>query len=486
MNLTNLMGMNSNRNLGKTARSKVVSTARLSSGKRINSASDDAAGLAISQKMIGQIRGLNQADRNIADGMSVVNTMDGGMEGITQILQRQRELTIQAMNDTNTPEDKALIQDEIDELTKEVTRMAETTQFNGISLLNKPTYIPDEEVQLNFDLKNIFGLDGALQLRTVDGNGEIKTLLSDEKITINVDGKELVVGEDFKYTRSRISTYPDGTASGYREYKYTDEDGEELLFYSYIDVYNNPNGEGQYITLYDILANDTSDKINVKTTYDFNTWQNSTNIGLDATGKLCNEITNGLYNDIGGVMDSFTPVPSIYDNSNGYSLSYGNKQITGGGSYATSYRQTVTLYDPRTEEEKTPPEPFLIQCGANTGQTMELTTYNCTAEKLGVSNLKTDPYESANKSLQDIDSAINKMSSNRAKAGAEFNRLEYAQNSVQISSENLESSKSRILDADMAKEAMELVKIGLLENVAISMLAQSNNQITENVQQLLQ
>ncbi|MGI6096703.1 MAG: flagellin, partial [Dethiobacteria bacterium] len=126
----NLSALNAYRNLVNTDNALNRNLERLSSGLRINRAADDAAGLAISEKMRGQIRGLNQAIRNAQDGISLIQTAEGALNETHAILQRMRELAVQSATDTNTPEDRAEIQKEIDQLAEELTRIGETTEFN--------------------------------------------------------------------------------------------------------------------------------------------------------------------------------------------------------------------------------------------------------------------------------------------------------------------------------------------------------------------
>jgi len=132
----NMTALNANRQLGVTNTNLARSTEKLSSGYRINRASDDAAGLSISEKMRGQIRGLKQASTNAQDGQSLIQTAEGAMNEIHSVLQRMRELTVQAKNDTYLQEDRAKIKTEVDQLQSEITRIATQTQFNKMNLLN--------------------------------------------------------------------------------------------------------------------------------------------------------------------------------------------------------------------------------------------------------------------------------------------------------------------------------------------------------------
>jgi flagellin len=132
----NMQAINTNRQLGITTGNLSKSTEKLASGYRINRASDDAAGLAISEKMRGQIRGLEQASRNAADGISLIQTAEGALNEIHSIVQRMRELTVQAANDTNVTKDRQAIAAEIYALTSEITRIGEETEFNTMKLLD--------------------------------------------------------------------------------------------------------------------------------------------------------------------------------------------------------------------------------------------------------------------------------------------------------------------------------------------------------------
>ena len=174
----NLAALNAYRNLVNTDNALNKNLERLSSGLRINRAADDAAGLAISEKMRGQVRGLNQAIRNAQDGISLIQTAEGALTETHNILQRMRELAVQAANSTYTTEDKGEIQKEVNELVKEIQRIAETTQFNTQSLL---VQVKDEEDNM-VDPKFIFQI-GANAGQTI-------------KLTILPMDAESLLGED--------------------------------------------------------------------------------------------------------------------------------------------------------------------------------------------------------------------------------------------------------------------------------------------------
>ena len=144
----NMNAMNAHRNMGVNNNNAAKAMEKLSSGLRINRAGDDAAGLAISEKMRGQIRGLDQASRNAQDGISLIQTAEGALNETTNILQRMRELSVQAANDTNATTDRQAIKTELTALRSEISRIAETTKFNGKGVINSGA----SEVSLNIQV----------------------------------------------------------------------------------------------------------------------------------------------------------------------------------------------------------------------------------------------------------------------------------------------------------------------------------------------
>lgn len=186
---TNISAMNAHRQLGINNTNGAKSMERLSSGLRINRAGDDAAGLAISEKMRGQIRGLNQATRNAQDGISLIQTAEGSLTETHSILQRIRELAVQASNDTNTTADRAEIQKEVDQLLLEVDRIANTTEFNTKKLLNgelTPTGTTTESVA--FENKDAIFTDVGITVAGTSANATYSL----EVTGVNRDGAGVI------------------------------------------------------------------------------------------------------------------------------------------------------------------------------------------------------------------------------------------------------------------------------------------------------
>ena len=229
----NMNALNAHRNMGVNNTNAGKSMEKLSSGLRINRAGDDAAGLAISEKMRGQIRGLTQASRNASDGISMIQTAEGALNETTNILQRMRELAVQASNDTNTSSDRNEIQKEINALTEEVDRIANNTEFNTQKLLNgnksgvggdvvneKVTESKGKfKIELDTELQanNIITIDGksyevkAGDLANADTTlkASLENVFKDYKFTVNANKKEITfeqkVGEDKEKVKFEVN-----------------------------------------------------------------------------------------------------------------------------------------------------------------------------------------------------------------------------------------------------------------------------------------
>jgi flagellin len=169
---TNIQSMAAQRNLGINTFNTGRSLERLSSGARINRAGDDAAGLAISEKLKGQLRSMKQATRNAGDGVSMIQTAEGAMNEISNILVRLRELSIQSASDTIGPTERGFVDKEVQQLKSEVERIAQSTEFNGTKLLNGTSQPLDIQVGINNDpFKDRFTYDTKKSMTTLDGFG---------------------------------------------------------------------------------------------------------------------------------------------------------------------------------------------------------------------------------------------------------------------------------------------------------------------------
>jgi len=433
---TNIKALDAHRNTKSVASRQFKSAERLSSGLRLNSAADDAAGLAISEKMKAQIRGLNQAQRNSEYGIDLIRTMEGGMDGIQDMMIRQRELIIQALNDTNTDSDKQNIQLEIDQLTAEIASLADRVEYNTLPLLNVPGegyWIPGSSVGMTLPTGALFpnptsATPGHASITVSEGTTfTVKVTVEPQYLSGN--WPDLIIyapnGEKFGYnqggffnTSSLPSTVnPNAAASVY----YTG--------------YNNiatSNPHVEYFTITDVTAAGAGQ------------WM----VGMSNQG--------------------------------------GNKPIT--FSLSVEGVDADTLEDltviPHGTQDIYVPSELWIQCGANREQGTWVNRYDCRPQSLGISGLVTWPTDAATQSLVNLDNAFGRVNEFRATCGAQQNRLEYTASSLAISALNLEASNSRIADADIAKEMMNLVKANVLQQAGTAMLSQAN-QAPEAVLQLL-
>jgi flagellin len=180
---TNVLALNSHRNMKNVGATQKQASSRLASGYRINNAADDAAGLAISEKMRAQIRGLDMASKNAQDGQALIMTAEGGLQEITNMIQRVRELTVQAGNDTNTEDDVALIDLEIEQLSEEIAAMAGRTEYNTLEILSGdfegtfqigPNQDQTMEISIEFDIPEFDGYgDTGTARDALDGIDEV-------------------------------------------------------------------------------------------------------------------------------------------------------------------------------------------------------------------------------------------------------------------------------------------------------------------------
>jgi flagellin len=488
----NISAITANSQLKRTNSALDTSLEKLSSGFRINKAADDAAGLAISRKMQTQIDGLTQASRNASDGISVIQTAEGAMSEVESMLQRMRELSVQAANDTNTSEDREQIQKEIDQLTSEVTRIADTTEFNTKSLLDgsidRKSYSSEEKVSLFSVSDNVQTKDYKITVTqdprqaVVKGDAiagfESGVCSADEAGTITLNGESISIeaGDSLSsiYTKLRdlgdvvgVNVFPsEGTVTG--------EDGtEETAGYETTEM-----SEGNsLIFASEQYGSNVSLELNVDNEALATALGLSTSIpvayGVDAQATLGEEFSatatvNGLGKKITvSDTDGFEMVFEITPGCAGTSFTdvtpeEGSESEVGEGSEVET---NVTVLEAG---------PMSLQIGANEGQTLEVRIPDVSAEQLGVATINVRSRNGAEAAITKLDEAINTVSGIRAKLGAYENRLEHSINNLDTSNENMTEALSRVEDTDMATEMTEYTQKNVLAQAGTSMLAQAN------------
>jgi len=481
---TNVASINAQRQLNRSQTGMSTAMERLSSGLRINSAKDDAAGLAISDRMTAQIRGLNQGVRNANDGISLAQTAEGAMQESTNILQRMRELAVQSANDTNSASDRSSLQKEVNQLKAELERIATTTSFNGKNLLdgsfNSQAFqvgaYAGQTINVSVGTARIgsigtqeLGSADALQTAQVGtGNGvttagtmTITGAFGSSDVTINAyDSAEKIAASVNAATDStgvtaqavnftKLDNFASGqisiglTGSNSTPVSITAAVGADLDVSALNDAINAVSGETG------ITAKLSDDKLSIMLTQ---------STGKDI--KLSSIGGSGTF-DVTGVDSSgaFTADAEI-----GGAIASSNPNITVGGSITYNSSKNFTLQDTNGQ---------VVGSSAITSSLVSVETIDISTQR------------GSNDALSIIDGALDFIDNSRADLGAIQNRFASTIANLENVSQNVAAARSRIQDADFAQESSNLAKNQILQQAGISMLAQANAS-TQSVLSLLQ
>ena len=476
----NLTAMNSNRMLGLTTASQAKSTEKLSSGYKINRAADDAAGLSISEKMRKQIRGLTQASSNAQDGISTVQTAEGALNEVQDMLQRMNELAVKAANGTNSEDDRSYIQNEIDQLTTEIDRVSETTKFNETYLLKGDKNLDKEYTYSYKNFKTAqesaatFGADGATGLtveyketaatsqKTQDEQNELLKALRDQGVKITAT-TTADAGDGIAYKVELTGSAADkfniketGTAG---EFAITDKEGNALATLT---------AKGTKLTA-GTAGSATANVVATSVTAAKATTAKAKYYDKDGNTIAANALNKYFIADKGGVSKK-ADAPKIYD-----ALGNIDKSVDAGDIGALqdlTASLSLTLH---------------VGADATSNNQITLSIDAMSAKGLGVNGLKVDGTDDTNalSAIDIIKEAIQKVSTQRSALGAVQNRLEHTINNLDNVVENTTSAESQIRDTDMATEMVKYSNNNILAQAGQAMLAQSN-QSNQGVLSLLQ
>ena len=489
----NMQAANANRMLGITSGAQAKSTEKLSSGYKINRAADDAAGLTISEKMRKQIRGLDKASSNAQDGVSSVQTAEGALTEVHSMLQRMNELAVQSSNGTNSSDDRQAIQDEVDQLTTEIDRVAETTKFNEIYLL-KGDDSSTKNVYMN---AHDAGLKGTL----ADG-AKSATFTMDELKTgdsVKIAGKQYTIGA----SKADVGTALDKkllivptTAGAYTSGATFSVNNETYTITTKaadnsIEKITNSAGQTAY-----------EDNGNIK-------WASTLPTGKDAltdVKKLVNagdtvkvddttmkamadaDATAGVDSDDSSIITKAQAEKMIKEElTAANNIGTTDKKATVAAGVTADGKTTYAITNGYATVANT--LSFNLHVGADADMTNKITvdidTMN--SSNLGIKgiNVKDATGTAATYAIDAIADAVAKVSSQRSALGAVQNRLEHTIDNLDNISENTSSAESRIRDTDMAKEMVNYSKNNILAQAGQSMLAQAN-QSNQGVLSLLQ
>jgi flagellin len=461
----NIPALNTYRSLTINHENTSKSLAKLSSGLRINNAGDDAAGLAISEKMRSQIRGLDQASRNAYDGKSLLQTAEGALNETHSILQRMKELAVQSANDTNTQFDRNEIQKEIEQLKTEIDRISRDTEFNTMKLLDgtmgataSSKGAPGAFEGISFEVVGIGVKDGVYKLTASQVSGTVTAASTTDGVSIS--------DKEIKFIPTTTAAGGDGLGAKYGDYRL---EATKNLGGSYSFTLHGPDGK------YEILDNRTPGVLKFE----------KLGIEIDATGKVVDSGTlsftvkddllltlEGTNGNANGLMIKMTAT-----GYSGGSLNIGGLQFEFrvGFASAGAPEAEVTVFD----------DSIKLHIGANADQNMSISVLDASSRALGVNVVDLKTQVGANAAVTIVDTAINRVSSERSKMGAIMNRLDHTIKNLGTTSENLSASESRIRDVDMAKEMMDFTKNNILSQASQAMLAQAN-MIPQGILGLLQ
>jgi flagellin len=479
----NVPALNAHRYYGLNQTNATKSMAKLSSGYRINTAADDAAGLAISEKMRAQIRGLTMASKNAQDGVSLIQTAEGGLQEIDNMLQRIRELVVYASNDTqdnaagglgSTFGDRQKIQDEINQLTAEIDSMSERVEFNKKKLINgslsagyadaakdgavlvAKAKLTQKVTDLVSDIANTGGTIGALINDVSTKAGALKTALgSDEAAVAQVSG---IVGRINSALLDVASRMDDVSAGNLKEGTADVKEAQKAILELIDEMASIGQSGGLLMQIHTELDNISTGG---------GVWTTAASAMRASLDTLATTIAH---------LTSATSTPAI------------NNIVTEAGNYDDAYDTAVkelikngvvggggTLY---------------FQVGANANQGMTLNIGSIKTNILGIGNgdqnkdnkvqdntlfnVVKDTGADITSKLDTLDKALSYVTTERSKLGAAQNRLEYTMSSLDISAENLTAAEGRIRDVDMAKEMTNFTKHSILFQASTAMLAQAN------------
>jgi flagellin len=506
---TNVLSINAQRNLSTSQSSLATALQRLSSGLRINSAKDDAAGLAISDRFTTQIRGLNQAVRNASDGISLAQTAESALGELTNNLQRIREIAVQAANASNSASDRAALDQEVQQRLAEVERIATQTAFNGQKVLNGT--FGNATFQVGANVGETISVGLATSMRTIDigktadyinmttqystassvgqqGTGVDDTTLTAGEVTIAIgSGQAVSIGASAAGSadgQSIESAYAKAAAINAAGIGGLTATADTTLVVAWTDVADEgyslsintnaifTNYDGGVTTLSGSAAaaaiNANASASGVTASYDSVTGHMTLNavdgrdIDVSQTISAAGTANQGLNGTGAGTNNTTNAALNLNTAANATAV-----DVTAKGSIRLTAAETITVGGSSAAA---------IGFGAGGALALGSSALN-SASVTTVAN--------ANTMIGRVDAALTAVSGLRSTFGAIQNRFESTIASLSAVSENLEASRSRILDADFAAETAALTKAQILQQAGVAILAQANSQ-PQSVLALLQ
>ena len=466
---------------------KTIDTAmrRLSSGHRINSVSDDPAGMAISNKLRSQLRGLEVSDRNAMDAVSIIQTSEGALQEVHNMLHRMKELSVQAANGTYEPGDRQKMQEEMDSLLEEINAIAAKTEFNGIRLLNgeaaRLTAPADSgNIRTAFVSENVpvGKLSYTIAAGDVGMSATINTA-STGNLTLPFEGKLEINGESVEFSlldsqNTRLEKFRELCDRNNLEIAFkTGESWSDFATGAEIMIYTKDAGSHETISIDGdnaVLAALGLSTQTVKGT-------DAKVTGATLNGENMTAVTEGNHVTFMGTGGKKIEIDiRLADGPDGALKWYMKDGATNASVYqadTAAHNNTVDILDFGT---------LIFQVGPDKDMELNVQIPEVSVKSLGLTNLNIRTIADAIKANDHIEKAISTLSSVRSKLGAYQNRLEYMSKSLNVSSENTSMALSRIYDTDMAQEMTTLTQNNVIAQAGMAILAQAN----QRPQQLLQ
>lgn len=470
----NSMALNASDHFAKVNNNIAKSMSRLSSGYKITSPADDAAGLAISTRMNSQIRGLERASLNSNDGISVIQSAEGGLNEMHSVLERMRELAVKAANDVLSEDDRDAVQEEIDSLAQELDQVATTTAFNDQVLLDgsmarrtmptdyfvKTSYISTDVPVGTYKLSvSAAATQAAYTTGITSGGG---TITAAEAGSIHVNGFSVAISEGMTMTEVYEALQTHLQKIDVEVFASNDGGATQTDFSSGAPVMFRTIGYGS---------------------------DNRIEIGIDnpdLAAKL--GVNDGDLNTGDDCQATITATDDGFTSTATYTTVGNEITVVDRNGFEMVIEVDPELYDsssPDVEIEVLSAGTMVIQTGANSGEEIELDIPSVSAKSLGVDSLIMYTNEYASDAIAAIDKAVTKISNIRSKLGAYENRLNDIYDNLEVQNESVTAAYSRIMDTDMAEEMTNYTKEDVLSQAAISMMQKSNER-PESLLQLLQ
>ncbi len=467
---TNIMSLNAQRNLSKSEGMLGQSLERLSSGLRINSAKDDAAGLAIAERFVTQIRGLNQAVRNANDGISLSQTSESALNEVVSNLQRIRELAVQSANATNSSDDRLALDAEVQQRLAEIDRIATQTTFNGRRVLDGSFGDAQFQVGANVGETITVSLNTGVRSNQIGqiatGTGSVTTAnLTEGGVTIAVGtgtaasvSAAVAGNENGQDIDSAFAKAEAINAAGVSGLTATATNTEEVAFATV-------DSAGYNLTVNDVAIytghDGTTEALNLATVIDqINLSADQTGVRASANGSnLVLTAADGRNINVDETTTTDIGLGALVSGTAGFAFTgatgSNGTPVSGFGTISLSASDTIDLQG-----------ADVAALGFTAGAIAVDAT---TIDSLAITDVST-----AEDAILRVDSALTSVSALRSDLGAIQNRFESTINNLSTIVENLEASRSRIQDADFAAETAALTKAQILQQAGVAILSQAN------------